>query len=100
VLEVAFFWLGSEEKYMTETSAAQSTNSSEPPSKKQKVMSPSNGTADAAVPAAFEQTSLLVQKLSPKGRVPTRGSPMSAGYDLYSYLSLNLNLGLWHMIHG
>ena len=86
---------------MTETSAAQSTNSNEPPSKKQKVMSPSNGTADAAVPpAAFEQTSLLVQKLSPKGRVPTRGSPMSAGYDLYSYLSLNLNLGLWHMIYG
>jgi len=86
---------------MTDTSAAASTNSSEPPSKKQKVMSPSNGTANTAVPpAAFEQTSLLVQKLSPKGRVPTRGSPMSAGYDLYSYLSLNLNLGLWHMIHG
>jgi len=64
-------------------------------------MSPSNGTANADVPpAAFEQTSLLVQKLSPKGRVPTRGSRMSAGYDLYSYLSLNLNLGLWHMIYG
>ena len=71
-------------QYMTETSAA-TTNSSEPPSKKQKIMSPSNGASEAAIPsAAFEQTSLLVQKLSPKGRVPTRGSPMSAGYDLYS----------------
>ena len=78
---------------MTATSAI---STSEPPSKKQKVMSPSNGaattnTAAAAIPpAAFEQTSLLVQKLSPKGRVPTRGSPMSAGYDLYSYFSLTL----------
>ena len=72
--------------FMTETSAAAAnTNSSEPPSKKQKIMSPSNGAARTAMSsAAFEQTSLLVQKLSPKGRVPTRGSPMSAGYDLYS----------------
>ncbi|CAO3589662.1 unnamed protein product [Absidia cylindrospora] len=28
--------------------------------------------------------SLLVKKLSPKGRAPTRGSAQAAGYDLYS----------------
>ena len=35
-------------------------------------------------PKAFEQVSLLVQKLSSKGRLPTRGSAHAAGYDIYS----------------
>ena len=59
----------------------------EPPQKKQKTMSPAmtEGTAESKIPPqAFEQTSLLIQKLSDKARAPTRGSPLSAGYDLYS----------------
>jgi len=50
-------------------------------------MSPAmtEGTAESKIPPqAFEQTSLLIQKLSDKARAPTRGSPLSAGYDLYS----------------
>lgn len=67
------------------------TTSDEPPTKKQKTMTPAliSPTTSPAVPQkAFEQVSLLVQKLSSKGRLPTRGSPMSAGYDLYSYVIL------------
>jgi hypothetical protein len=56
-------------------------------------------TPSPAVPQkAFEQVSLLVQKLSPKGRLPTRGSPMSAGYDLYSYITLAYVLLLFSYI--
>ena len=58
-----------------------------PPAKKPKTMSPrisSPASAPTVPPKSPEQLSLLVQKLSPKGRLPTRGSPMSAGYDLYS----------------
>ena len=29
--------------------------------------------------------SLLIKRLSDKARLPTRGSPLSAGYDLYRY---------------
>jgi dUTP pyrophosphatase len=41
----------------------------------------------------FEQESLapvsqlLVKRVSDKGKLPTRGSPLSAGYDLYRYVS-------------
>lgn len=31
-------------------------------------------------------TNLLVKKLSAKGRVPTRGSALAAGYDMYRYV--------------
>lgn len=31
-------------------------------------------------------TKLLVKKLSAKGRVPTRGSALAAGYDMYRYV--------------
>lgn len=31
-------------------------------------------------------TKLLVKKLSAKGRVPTRGSTLAAGYDMYRYM--------------
>jgi hypothetical protein len=30
---------------------------------------------------------LLVKRVSDKGKLPTRGSPLSAGYDLYRYVS-------------
>ena len=36
------------------------------------------------LPKTIEETPLLFQALSAKGRAPTRGSPKSAGYDLYS----------------
>ncbi|KAG6828683.1 hypothetical protein H0H93_014794 [Arthromyces matolae] len=29
-------------------------------------------------------SNLLIKRLSEKARIPTRGSPLSAGYDLYS----------------
>ncbi|KAG8218821.1 hypothetical protein J3R82DRAFT_4499 [Butyriboletus roseoflavus] len=29
---------------------------------------------------------LLVKRLSEKAKLPTRGSPLAAGYDLYRYL--------------
>ena len=58
----------------------------EPPAKKPRTMSP---PVSPSLPAkAFQQASLLVQRLSAKGRLPTRGSAQSAGYDLYSYVLL------------
>ncbi|PTU23399.1 hypothetical protein P175DRAFT_0499954 [Aspergillus ochraceoroseus IBT 24754] len=43
----------------------------------------SNETPVPAGPAATAP-SLLIKKLSPSGRAPTRGSAFAAGYDLYS----------------
>jgi hypothetical protein len=74
------------------------TTSDEPPTKKQKTMTPAliSPTTSPTVPQkAFEQVSLLVQKLSSKGRLPTRGSQMSAGYDLYSYVIFASVLPFW-----
>lgn len=31
---------------------------------------------------------LLIKRLSPKAKLPTRGSPLSAGYDLYRYVAV------------
>ena len=39
-------------------------------------------SAAVAVPPASH---LLIKRLSDKARLPTRGSPYSAGYDLYRY---------------
>lgn len=36
-----------------------------------------NEAADAS------NSSLLVKRVSERGRLPTRGSPLAAGYDLY-----------------
>ena len=51
-----------------------STSSEEPPAKKQK----SEGNEDSRSP-----TRLKIKRHSPKARVPTRGSALAAGYDLY-----------------
>lgn len=52
---------------------------SSPPAKRVKTdTDSSNMTAPAAEPA------LQVKKLSPQGRLPTRGSEFAAGYDLYA----------------
>ncbi|ODQ55302.1 dUTP diphosphatase [Saitoella complicata NRRL Y-17804] len=44
-------------------------------------MTTESTTAQAA---PFTQTSLLIQKLGPGARAPTRGSALAAGYDLYA----------------
>ncbi|KZT35564.1 dUTP diphosphatase [Sistotremastrum suecicum HHB10207 ss-3] len=51
--------------------------------------SASNGAPSKRVKEDSEETlaptsSLLIKRLSPNARLPTRGSPLSAGYDLYS----------------
>jgi hypothetical protein len=35
--------------------------------------------------------SLLIKRLSEKAKIPTRGSALSAGYDLYRYADAFLN---------
>ena len=35
----------------------------------------------------FPQSSLLIKRLSEKAKLPTRGSALAAGYDLYRYAS-------------
>lgn len=39
----------------------------------------------AVVELVAPSTKLLVKKLSAKGRAPTRGSALAAGYDMYRY---------------
>lgn len=46
---------------------------------------PKKKEAAVAQPVA-PSTNLLVKKLSAKGRVPTRGSALSAGYDMYRFV--------------
>ncbi|KAI4869257.1 dUTP diphosphatase [Hypoxylon rubiginosum] len=41
-------------------------------------------TATPPVPALDNSPPLLIKKLSPTARLPTRGSPYAAGYDLYA----------------
>jgi len=53
-----------------------STVDSERPSKM--VVAAAGDTTDAS------NSSLLVKRVSERGRLPTRGSPLAAGYDLYS----------------
>ena len=57
-----------------------------PLSKRPKIMTtddsePSDGLA---VPPLSVSPPLLIKKVSPTARTPTRGSPFSAGYDLYA----------------
>ncbi|KAI5861725.1 dUTPase-like protein [Durotheca rogersii] len=57
-----------------------------PPAKRVKT-APASSPAMASPPppaAAAEAPALLVQKLSPRARLPTRGSAHAAGYDLYA----------------
>jgi len=44
-------------------------------------MSPSEDTQETPLAPVSQ---LLVKRVSDKGKLPTRGSPLSAGYDLYS----------------
>jgi hypothetical protein len=41
------------------------------------------GDVDGSAPVVAPVSSLLVKRVSDKGRLPTRGSPLAAGYDLY-----------------
>ncbi|KAF8224804.1 dUTP diphosphatase [Tricholoma matsutake] len=52
---------------------------------KKRRMSTTNSVADTE-PSSFlpPVPNLLVKRLSEKAKLPTRGSPLSAGYDLYS----------------
>lgn len=61
-------------------SSAQDTNAAattSPPAKRVK-------TTDAGAVTMEAAPSLQVKKLSPQGRLPTRGSEFAAGYDLYA----------------
>ena len=49
--------------------------------KKRKLDEESSASAVAIPPPPASQ--LLIKRLSDKARLPTRGSPYSAGYDLY-----------------
>ncbi|SCV70601.1 BQ2448_3363 [Microbotryum intermedium] len=44
----------------------------------------SSSTASASTKRVLASTSFLVQRNSPKAKLPTRGSAAAAGYDLYS----------------
>ncbi|KAM0667464.1 hypothetical protein ACQRIT_003479 [Beauveria bassiana] len=69
------------------TSASESAPAvSSPPAKRVKTdEATTTMSAAAAAAAATEQVpSLQVKKLSPAGRLPTRGSAFAAGYDLYA----------------
>jgi hypothetical protein len=39
-----------------------------------------------APPTLAPISNLLIKRLSEKAKLPTRGSPLSAGYDLYRYI--------------
>ena len=49
-----------------------------------KAAPPSNTPAAPPTTKVEDCPPLLIKKLSPKGRTPTRGSAFAAGYDLYS----------------
>jgi dUTP pyrophosphatase len=49
-------------------------------------------SADAEPENLAPGAQLLVKRLSEKGKIPTRGSALAAGYDLYRYASGFVNL--------
>ena len=55
----------------------------ETPQLKKRKMSPENDKSDLAPVAG-----LLIKRHSEKARLPTRGSALAAGYDLYRFVSL------------
>ncbi|KAK8143282.1 Deoxyuridine 5'-triphosphate nucleotidohydrolase, partial [Beauveria asiatica] len=64
------------------TSASESAPTvSSPPAKRVKT---DEAAIMSAAAAAEQVPSLQVKKLSPAGRLPTRGSAFAAGYDLYA----------------
>jgi len=52
------------------------------PQLKKRKMSPGPENDAPLAPVA----NLLIKRLSDKARLPTRGSPLAAGYDLYRYV--------------
>ena len=76
-----------------ETTTKNPINTHEPPSlpnsplpKRPKNDTPKMGSEGPAVTSLSQPIPppLLVKKLSPNGRAPTRGSAFAAGYDIYS----------------
>lgn len=47
------------------------------------VPTPTPVPVHAPVPVRAPSSQLLIKRLSDKARLPTRGSPLAAGYDLY-----------------
>ncbi|KAL4241390.1 Deoxyuridine 5'-triphosphate nucleotidohydrolase [Abortiporus biennis] len=54
---------------------------SDPSQQKKRKMSPADGEQQQPLAPV---SNLLIKRLSEKAKLPTRGSPLSAGYDLYS----------------
>lgn len=54
------------------------------PQLKKRKMSPAEETGVPEAPLA-PVANLLIKRLSEKAKLPTRGSPLAAGYDLYRY---------------
>ena len=65
------------------------TNNSteEPPAK---IMNIALESTSATTPAA-PRNSLLIKRLSKKAKLPTRGSALAAGYDLYRQVKLDVS---------
>jgi dUTP pyrophosphatase len=78
----------------TSSTTATATATSPPPSPlaKRPKMSHCTANTDAATmaPAAAPSPPLLIKKLSPQARLPTRGSAFAAGYDLYAARDTNI----------
>ena len=68
----------------------------ESPQLKKRKMSPApeNGKSDVAPVAG-----LLIKRHSEKARLPTRGSALAAGYDLYRYVSWLSVYSYQHLFH-
>jgi len=70
--------------------APENNGTKSPPPKRIKILSldqedtAASAPAPAPAPAMEASISLFVKKLSPQGRLPTRGSAFAAGYDLYA----------------
>jgi len=71
---------------MTAENAVPSETNS-PPTKKRKMESATAEKSDVA-----PVSNLLIKRLSPKARLPKRGSALAAGYDLYRCVILARSL--------
>jgi dUTP pyrophosphatase len=62
------------------------------PQVKKRKMSPEAQNEAPLAPVA----NLLIKRLSEKAKLPTRGSPLSAGYDLYRCVNVTTGTGAVH----
>ena len=67
------------------------TMSDAPLLKKRKADALLENVAIVDLPPVTPVSRLLIKRLSDKARLPTRGSPLAAGYDLYRYIVLPLS---------